>query len=689
MSQSRQPLRVIQSALPFVFLLAVVFLVIQSNPTSSSRQKGTVSPVSGVLDLTGRTLPLYEVRGEWFFDWKELHADLASFTGDRFLVLPGSWLTTGETSRQGYASFGLKVSGLEPHTRYALRVGHSLTAVRVLVNGKEELRFGSPGTSYQTEIPAWDSGLARFTPLADGTAEIILQISNYRDRNGGTNATLYLGRDEVLTVMEDRQKLTEGLLFAILGIMAFFFLALFLSRRSDRLFLWFAGLCLVVAVRTLCYDGFTLNVLIPSLPWEALFKIGYLTFPCAIIFFIGFLHSLYPRLYHRVVFGISLFGMAAYALLILFAPIYLTTLLLAPVQFFALAVVLWGLVVIIVAVWRGEEGSLWFLAGFSAAVFSFTYDVLVSLWIISGFSLSQLGMSFCLFALALMVSQRYASALEKTVLITTQLKFINHSLQRFVPSQFLSCLGKASICDVQLGDSVELEMAVLSADIRSFTSIAEKMSPDEIFSFLNEYLELVGPIIRKQGGFIAKYLGDGFMALFPSGAEAAVLCGIKMQAAVTGRNRSAPEKKAISIGIGIDCGRIYLGTIGDPSRMDGTVLSSCVKSAEQLEQATKLYQSRIMINETVFSQLSDPSAYFIRPVDRVHAGNKGAFLFEVYNNDKDDLRDRKWKTQADLEHGLFAFFTRQHDEAAFFLSKVLTVFPEDPVARLYYERLRL
>lgn len=688
MSGPRKPAVVLGAAAPFLFLLLVIYLVILSNPASGTSRRTSVSPVAGRLDLSGSRSAIHEVRGEWLIEWKSFLTGFEEFSSQNLLVLPGSWLSFEGTERYGYASFALRVTGLDPAQLYAFRIGHSLTAVRVLVNGQEQLRFGTPGRSLEEEEPWWASGLARFSPGPDGTADIILHISNFRDRGGGTNATLFIGAERELSAMEDIQKLSEGILFSILAVLALFFITLFVFRPGDRHFLWFAGLCLVVAVRTMCYDGFSFITLVPGISWLAFFKLGYLTFPLAVICFLGFLRSLYPHLVHRIPFAVSTIGLGLYVPIILFASLECITNLLVPFQLFAIPVVLWGFGTIVRALVRREQGSLWFVFGFSFAIVSFVYDILVSMWIISGFSISQLGVCLCLFSLAMMVSQRYAVSIESSLQLTRQLQFINKSLQRFVPQQFLSCLGKKTICDVNPGDNVTMEMAVLAADIRSFTSIAEKMSPAEVFSFINEYLELVGPIIRHHGGFIAKYLGDGFLALFPSGAEEAVRCGIQMQAAVTGRNRRHPEKIKIKIGVGIDSGRMYVGTIGDSSRLDGTVLSSCVKSAEQLEQATKLYHARILINESVFSQLGDPSAYFIRPVDRVKLGEKGAFLFEVYNNDPDMIRDKKWKSQADLEHGLFAFFTRQHDEAALFLSKVLTIYPDDPVARLYYDRLR-
>jgi len=91
----------------------------------------------------------------------------------------------------------------------------------------------------------------------------------------------------------------------------------------------------------------------------------------------------------------------------------------------------------------------------------------------------------------------------------------------------------------------------------------------------------------------------------------------------------------------------------------------------------------------VFSGLSDPVSWYLRPVDRIEVGTTPSFLFEVYNNDEETVRDLKWKTQSDLEHAVYAYFAGQHEESRVFLTRVLLAFPDDSVARWYADRLQL
>ncbi len=206
-------------------------------------------------------------------------------------------------------------------------------------------------------------------------------------------------------------------------------------------------------------------------------------------------------------------------------------------------------------------------------------------------------------------------AVRRTIL---DLKHTNVSIERFVPQAFLSIVGKPSVADVELGDNKRRTMTVLFSDIRGFTTLSERMSPDETFAFINAYLERMGPVIRDHHGFIDKYIGDAIMALFAN-ADDALRAGLAMLAALDGFNaeRRASGREPIEIGIGINTGSLMLGTIGEKHRMDGTVISDAVNLAARIEGLTKDYGAPMLISEYTYEELASPAAYVIRPVDVV------------------------------------------------------------------------
>lgn len=128
-------------------------------------------------------------------------------------------------------------------------------------------------------------------------------------------------------------------------------------------------------------------------------------------------------------------------------------------------------------------------------------------------------------------------------------------------------------------------MCVLFSDIRSFTALSEKMSPQEAFNFINAYFGRIGPVIRRSGGFIDKYIGDAIMALFPgepaSSVEAAL--GIQRELRKFNVELRAAGREALAAGVGIHYGSLSLGTVGEADRMDSTVIGDMVNLACRLD----------------------------------------------------------------------------------------------------------
>jgi len=264
------------------------------------------------------------------------------------------------------------------------------------------------------------------------------------------------------------------------------------------------------------------------------------------------------------------------------------------------------------------------------------------------------------------------------------------SITRFLPSEFLSLLDKNNIIDVQLGDQVEKEMSILFADIRDFTSSSEKMTPQENFDFINDYLSKMAPIIGQHHGFIDKYIGDAIMALFPGSADEAVNASIAMLKELVTYNQERQKSglEPIAIGIGLNTGLLMLGTVGDENRMDGTVISDAVNLASRIEGMTKMYGVALLISEETYMYLNDVSQYAIRTIDRVKVKGKSKpiTIYEIFDADAPHLFDLKMKTRHDFEIGLTHYRKKVFTTAILCFEQVIHIHPDDKAAHIYLHR---
>jgi two-component system sensor histidine kinase ChiS len=263
---------------------------------------------------------------------------------------------------------------------------------------------------------------------------------------------------------------------------------------------------------------------------------------------------------------------------------------------------------------------------------------------------------------------------------------INNAYARFVPREFLDQLGQDSILNVRLGDQIQKEMTVMFADIRSFTTLSENLTPEENFRFVNTLLSGLGPIIRKHHGFIDKFLGDGVMALFSESPDDAVNAAIEMQRNLHEFNQTRPKNAHVRIGIGIHTGILMLGTVGESRRMEGTVISDVVNVASRLETLTKVFGSGIIVSEATLDKLTATYPQRSLGIVRVKGKRQAVSIYEIFGG-LDPLDDLKIQTRGLLDEALRQYQRSVLNLALDGFGKVLTINPDDQVAKVYAERV--
>jgi len=272
---------------------------------------------------------------------------------------------------------------------------------------------------------------------------------------------------------------------------------------------------------------------------------------------------------------------------------------------------------------------------------------------------------------------------------TAALSALNVAYGRFVPMEFLELLKKNSILDIKLGDQIQRESSILFSDIRSFTALSESMTPEENFNFLNSYLSRISPIIRTHRGFIDKYIGDAIMALFPHSPTDAVRASVEIRRELWEFNRRRYEagQTPIEIGIGIHCGMVMLGTIGELERIDGTVIADAVNLASRLEGITKVFGSAILISKEVYDQIG-AEQFSVRYLGktRMYGKNLETEIYEVMDGFDARITELKARTVDDFREGIRLYFLKEFAQAAQCFERVLAIDPKDRASTYYLSR---
>lgn len=267
---------------------------------------------------------------------------------------------------------------------------------------------------------------------------------------------------------------------------------------------------------------------------------------------------------------------------------------------------------------------------------------------------------------------------------------IHGAYSRFIPQDFLELLGRESIIDVRLGDQILRDMSVLFLDIRQFSKLSESLSPKENFDFLNNYFATVNPVIRRNCGFIDKYIGDAVMALFPNRADDALTTGIELLRELDTYNtkRKNAFQLPIGIGIGVHHGPLMLGTLGNEERMEGTVISESVNLASRLEGITKIFSAGLVTSQDTILLSQNARDFEFRSLGRIKPTgfSRAINIVEVFNADPLPVRELKLKSRNLHENCVQAFQNSCWDDAIQGWKKILDENPADRTAALYLDR---
>ena len=244
-----------------------------------------------------------------------------------------------------------------------------------------------------------------------------------------------------------------------------------------------------------------------------------------------------------------------------------------------------------------------------------------------------------------------------------------------------------------LGGTLQ-QSTVLFSDIRAFTSLAERVGPQETVGMLNEYFTIMVDLIMSNSGILDKYIGDALMAVFGApfstgeDEDNAVRTAIQMLQSLQAFNRERVQlsKEPIRVGVGINSDQILSGNIGSDRRMDYTVIGDGVNLAARLESATKTYGVSVLISEFTVDRLKGD--YRLREVDRLRVKGKenAVSMFEAL-----DIYPEGAFPNLDLvvpvyDKGLAAYRGRDFKDALSKFEQALNLHPGDSVSRLYRER---
>ncbi len=187
--------------------------------------------------------------------------------------------------------------------------------------------------------------------------------------------------------------------------------------------------------------------------------------------------------------------------------------------------------------------------------------------------------------------------------------FIKDTFGKYVSKQVAEAILNGRL---ELGGERK-RATVLISDIRNFTAISEKLPPEEVVDFLNEYFSEMVSVVTKYEGTLDKFIGDALLAVFGApiahadDAKRAVFAALEMQEKLKEFNKKRVKKgqNEIRIGVAVHTGNLVAGNIGSEVRMEYTVIGDTVNLTSRLEPLNKQFGTQILISESTYSEVKD------------------------------------------------------------------------------------
>jgi adenylate cyclase len=278
------------------------------------------------------------------------------------------------------------------------------------------------------------------------------------------------------------------------------------------------------------------------------------------------------------------------------------------------------------------------------------------------------------------------SEIYRSLVVDRKGRYMKKAFSNYVSADLVARIMK-NPDSLKLGGE-KREITTLFSDIRGFTSLSEKLSPEDLVQVLNEYLNPMTLIVLEEKGTLDKYIGDAVMALYNAPldvaghADHACRSALKMMAKLDELNWSFVERgiQAIDIGIGINTGDAVVGNMGAAMRFDYTAIGDNVNLASRLEGLNKMYGTHIIVSES--TKRSSGNELPFREIDLVAVKGKQrpVPIYELMVHDDRDL-------MTDFAEALRMYRNREFSPALQMFEDLWTM-KQDQVSRLYAERCR-
>lgn len=421
----------VKFAVLLIATLTILLLIIKNSANVNSTSKDVPTAENGVLDLRQWSFKedgMLRVDGQWEFYENQIlwpkdfeNNGLRDF---KYANIPGVF------PNQGYGTYRVKLLFSDEDELFSIKIDFIQSAYKLWANNHEVMLAGKVGKDKEEMVPELAPKLG-FFHTEKGEAYLTLQVSNFYNKYGFID-TILLGTSNQIKAYGDKKLAFDLFLFGCSVIAAIYSLGIFHIRRKDKASLYFAVVCIIVAIRTIFVgEGFLLS-LFPSFEYVISGKIKVLTFYLYIPFIVLFINYCYGGLLSEKLMKLSNWSITIYTAIVIFLPygVYLDYII--PFEIFALFMLGYMIIKISKLYFKNEQSEYIAVAGLFALFIVRINDILYEYSIIITGSFAALGILAFILANYFVLAESQGMAFSKVEDTSENLKTLNKLKDEFL-----------------------------------------------------------------------------------------------------------------------------------------------------------------------------------------------------------------------------------------------------------------
>lgn len=419
---------------PRKHLSIILFVLLAGLSLSNCSFSDRIKAIDGVMDLRDFSFDGYvDLDGTWRFVWQDSGSVSPGDARNYIRInVPDAWngykYDGTKIPGSGYGSYYLTILLPAQPGEYAIEFPTAGTAYNLFANDELIGGVGIFSRDAEMGLPAYAPKMYNLGIQMDQLT-LRIDVSNYHHRLGGLWESISFGFHKDILQTRENRIASQLFLVGAIFVMGLYHLGVYSLKTRTSAALYFGLFCILIGLRTLTTGSIYLHEIWPSLSWQILLKIEYLTFYLSIPLFFAFIQQQFPdeidRLFSRIVAGVA----GLFVLLVLFTTVTTFSASLTFFQPFSLLAMLYLIYGLSMAFIKGEEGSALVLFGFISIVIAFINDILYVANIIHTGHLISIGVLVFILMQALLISVRFSKAYQTIDLQRSKLERTNAAYQ--------------------------------------------------------------------------------------------------------------------------------------------------------------------------------------------------------------------------------------------------------------------